>query len=251
MIPWSWPKSAILFLIVVLIDFGLDPQSVAEARSAPLPKAAPASTLPSGAPLDSSKLTFQLVTAGLTQPVFITYAPDGSNRLFIVQQSGQIRIFKNGALLSTPFLNIVGTVPAFTGTNSEQGLLGLAFDPQYSVNGFFYITYTTHNSDPTFLYTTTLARYHVSASPDLADVASGSVLLAIPKKYTNHNGGMLAFGPDGFLYMSMGDGGSGRPEIRHTFQQPVLRKQRSRTAAGDLGLRPAQSLAVLVRSCHR
>ena len=119
-------------------------------------------------------------------------------------------IAKDGSLLSNPFLNIAGAVTDFTGTNGEQGLLSLAFDPHYKSNGNFYITYTTNTGDPTFPYTTTLARYHVStASLDLADTSSGTVLLSIPKKYTNHNGGMIAFGPDGYLYMSMGDGGSG------------------------------------------
>ncbi|MGE5376762.1 MAG: PQQ-dependent sugar dehydrogenase [Bacteroidota bacterium] len=154
-------------------------------------------------------LKFTLVTS-LTKPVLVTNAGDGSNRLFIVQQSGQIRIFANGSLLSTPFLNIAGLVQDFTGVNGEQGLLSLAFDPGYVSNGFFYIAYTTNTGDPTYPYTTTLARYHVSAgNPNLADPASGTVLLSIPKKYNNHNGSMLAFGPDGYLYISMGDGGSG------------------------------------------
>jgi glucose/arabinose dehydrogenase len=165
------------------------------------------STYAAGLP---TSLQFMQVTSGLNLPLFITNAGDGSNRLFILQQTGQIRIFKNGSLLATPFLNLSGLVSNFTGANGEQGLLGLAFDPNYATNGIFYITYTTSNNDPTFIYTTTLARYHVSSgNADLADTTSGSVLLSIPKKYTNHNGGMLTFGPDGFLYMSMGDGGSG------------------------------------------
>ena len=168
------------------------------------------STKPAYAAGLPSTLQFTQVVSGLNLPVSIANAGDGSNRLFIVQQSGQIRIFKNGSLLATPFLNISGLISNFTGTNGEQGLLSLAFDPNYATNGNFYITYTTNNSDPTFIYTTTLARFHVSSgNPDLADTTSGSVLLSIPKKFTNHNGGMLAFGPDGFLYMSMGDGGSG------------------------------------------
>jgi glucose/arabinose dehydrogenase len=155
-------------------------------------------------------LQFTGVASGLTAPVFVTNAHDSSNRLFIIQQTGQIRVYKNGALLATSFLNIAGLVPDFTGQNGEQGLLALAFDPNYTSNGRFYITYTTNTGDATFPYTTTLARYRVSTgNPDLADTSSGMVLLSIPKKYTNHNGGMLAFGPDADLYMSMGDGGSG------------------------------------------
>ena len=92
----------------------------------------------------------------------------------------------------------------------EQGLLGLAFDPNYATNRFFYVTYTTTTGGPVFKYTTTLVRYRASASnADLADPASRTLILSIPKKYINHNGGMIAFGPDTFLYMSMGDGGSG------------------------------------------
>ncbi len=174
-------------------------------------------------------LNFALTVGGLNQPVFITNAGDGSNRLFIVQQLGQIRIFKSGILLSAPFLNISGLVSNFTGVNGEQGLLGLAFDPNYANNGFFYITYTTNNNNATFPYTTTLARYHVSSgNADLANTSSSKVLLSIPKKYTNHNGGMIAFGPDGYLYMSMGDGGSGgdpdnNAQNIHTLLGKILR----------------------------
>ena len=174
-------------------------------------------------------LIFTPVVSGLTQPVFVTNAGDGSNRLFIVQQNGQIRIFKNGTLLPTPFINIAGLISNFTGTNGEQGLLGLAFDPNYSNNGNFYITYTTLNNDPTFTYAITLARFHVSSvNSDQADPSSGMVLLSIPKKYTNHNGGMIAFGPDGYLYMSAGDGGSGgdpdnNAQNLHTLLGKILR----------------------------
>jgi glucose/arabinose dehydrogenase len=186
-----------LHFVVVIFLFLATPGTAA---GAPIVSAA---TIPSA-------LAFTPVATGLTAPVFVTNAGDGSNRLFIVQQTGQIRIFKNGSLLSTPFLNILGSAPNFTGMNGEQGLLGLAFDPNYLSNGFFYITYTTTNTDTTFVYTTTLARYHVSGgNPDLADASSGEPLLSAPKKYWNHNGGMVAFGPDGYLYMTVGDGGSG------------------------------------------
>lgn len=174
------------------------------AAGAPASRALPALT----ASLPST-LQFTLIAGGLTAPVFVTNAGDGSHRLFIVQQTGQIRIYKNGSLLPNPFLNISGSVSNFTGINSEQGLLALAFDPNYRMSGIFYITYTTNTGVPTYIYSTTLARYHVSSNADVADPSSGTVLLSIPKKFTNHNGGMLAFGPDGYLYMSMGDGGSG------------------------------------------
>ncbi len=195
-----------------LVAAGFGPEAVKAARAAGTgahPNTTAALAAPSS-PLQPSRMTFQQVASGLSLPLFVTNAGDGSNRIFIVEQGGQIRILKNGSLTPAPFLNIAGLVSNFTGANGEQGLLCLVFDPHFSSNGIFYMTYTTTNPDPVFLYTTTLARYHISATnPDVADPASGTVLLSIPKKYTNHNGGMLAFGPDGYLYMSMGDGGSG------------------------------------------
>ncbi len=179
-----------LVLIVILIAAG--------AGSTP-PLSVQAASLPSAVQLVP-------VISGLTTPVFITNA--GDSRLFIVQQTGQIMIFKNGSLLPAPFLDISG-LSGFTGLNAEQGMLGLAFDPNYSSNGNFYITYTTNISDPTFNYTTTLARYHVTGGTADVPTTTATVLLAIPKIDGNHNGGMIAFGPDGYLYMSMGDGGSG------------------------------------------
>ncbi|RJP49860.1 MAG: hypothetical protein C4583_11670 [Anaerolineaceae bacterium] len=142
-------------------------------------------------------VTFETVVSGLDDPVFVTHAGDGSNRLFVVQRVGQILIYKNDALNAAPFLDVSTLISL---TSGEQGLLGLAFDPDYDVNGTFYIVYTAAS------YAVTLARYTVSADPDIAN-ASGEILLSIPKTRTNHNGGMIAFGPDGYLYMSIGDGG--------------------------------------------
>jgi glucose/arabinose dehydrogenase len=144
---------------------------------------------------------FEVTVSGLSDPLFVTHAGDRSNRLFIVQRGGKILIFKNGALNSVAFLNVGGLI---TTSGSEQGLLGLAFDPNYATSGQFYIAYTAPSG------AITLARYHVTNSdPDQADANSGEVLLSIPKPFSNHNGGMLAFGPDSYLYMSTGDGGSG------------------------------------------
>jgi glucose/arabinose dehydrogenase len=165
-------------------------------------------------------LTFTTVVSGLNLPVFVANAGDGSNRLFIVQQSGQILIFKNNSLLATPFLNI-SSLSGFTGVNGEQGLLGLAFDPNFATNGNFYITYTTNTGNTNFPYTTTLARYHATPGSDVADT-TGTVLLSAPKKWTNHNGGMLAFGADGYLYLSVGDGGSGGDPNNNAQNKSVL-----------------------------
>ncbi|MCI0551309.1 MAG: PQQ-dependent sugar dehydrogenase, partial [Anaerolineae bacterium] len=150
--------------------------------------------------IDPSKLQFQPVISGLSQPVFITHAGDNLNRLFILERAGKIRIAKNGALLSTPFLDMQSIVNS---AGSEQGLLALAFHPQFEANGYFYTMHT--NSSGSLV----LSRF--TASPvdtDQASFASRIELLVIPHPtYANHNGGTLAFGPDGYLYWSTGDGG--------------------------------------------
>ncbi len=138
--------------------------------------------------------------AGFTQPVAITHAADGSSRIFVVQQSGQIRIISNGAVLPTPFLDISARIS----TGGERGLLGLAFAPGYAGNGRFYVNYTNTAGS------TVIARYtRNAANPDLADAGSEQIVITIAQPFANHNGGQLAFGQDGFLYIGMGDGGSG------------------------------------------
>ena len=144
------------------------------------------------------------VTTAVSSPVHVTNAGDGSGRLFIVEQGGVIRIFKNGQLLATPFLDIHALVTA----GGEQGLLSVAFHPNYPTNGYFYVYYTNNLAFPGDI---TLARYQVSANPDVADPASAQILLVVPHPVnSNHNGGQLMFGPsDGYLYMGTGDGGGG------------------------------------------
>ena len=135
---------------------------------------------------------------GLSQPLHITHAGDGSGRLFIVEKTGRIKIYLNSIYQGT-FLDLHSKVS----TTSEQGLLSLVFPPGYSASGRFYVNYTNLTGD------TVIARYQVSADPNLADASSEGVLLTINQPYANHNGGQMAFGPDGFLYIGMGDGGSG------------------------------------------
>jgi glucose/arabinose dehydrogenase len=147
-------------------------------------------------------LGFNLIAQGLTSPVDIKNAGDSSNRLFIVEQSGTIRIYKNGSLLTKPFLDVSSLVRYREG---EQGLLSLAFHPNYKNNGYFFIYYTATNEN------VTLARYRVSATnPDVANPSSGVILFSYPKPggFGNHNGGNISFGRDGDLYISIGDGGS-------------------------------------------
>lgn len=138
-----------------------------------------------------------------SSPIFLTHAPGDFDRLFIVQQGGQIRIRKAGATLSTPFLNLgVGGANIII-SGGEQGLLGMAFHPNYATNGTFYVYYTASGGGAN-----TLARYSVSGNPDVAS-PSGVVLFSVADPFANHNGGWIAFGPDGYLYIAMGDGGSG------------------------------------------
>jgi glucose/arabinose dehydrogenase len=139
------------------------------------------------------------VVTGLSSPVDITHAGDGSGRLFIILQGGRIVIFDGVQILSPPFLDITSLVSS----GGERGLLGAAFHPNYGGNGFFYVSYTDSAGD------SVIARYSVSLDPNRADSTSGVILLTIPQPFSNHNGGQLHFGPDGYLYIGIGDGGSG------------------------------------------
>ena len=138
---------------------------------------------------------------GFSSPTDISH-PVGDARLFVVQQSGAIRILNpNGTTNAANFLTLT---TATISTGSERGLLGLTFHPNYATNGYFYINYTNTAGN------TVIARYSVSsANPNVADPASATILLTITQPYSNHNGGSLKFGPDGYLYIGMGDGGSG------------------------------------------
>ena len=148
-------------------------------------------------PLEQLNLTLKPVASGFAKPLYLTHAHD--QRLFVVQQAGQIMIIEGGVTRPTPFLDIKTRV----GSNgNEQGLLSVAFHPNYQKNGLFYVNYTNLEGS------TTIARYHVSADPNVADEISEQILLTIPQPYSNHNGGHILFGPDGYLYIGMGDGGA-------------------------------------------
>ncbi len=172
--------------------------------------------LPAGAQSTGPvEISLQPVVSGLALPVAIMHAGDASGRLFITQQPGQVRIFNGTQLLPTAFLDI-STLVSCCG---ERGLLSLAFHPQYTVNGFFFVNYTDTTG------ATVVARYRVSADPNLADPASAEVIVRVPQPFANHNGGQLQFGPDGFLYIGMGDGGSaGDPDDRAQDLQDLLGK---------------------------
>ena len=149
-----------------------------------------------------SSLTLTQIANGFTRPTYITHAGDGSGRIFVVEQPGRIRIIKGGVLQPTPFLDISSRVNS---AGSEQGLLNVAFPPGFASKGYFFVDYT----NMTGIGNTVIARYHVTANPDVADPNSEEILLGVTQPYANHNGGQLQFGPDGYLYIGMGDGGSG------------------------------------------
>lgn len=155
--------------------------------TAPAPNA---STFP-----DPNAYTWQQITSGLIRPVDLQ--DDGSGRLFIIEKPGRIRILENGQLLSAPFLDIDDRV---NDTSNEMGLLGLAFHPNYAQNGFFYVNYTGRGGN------TFISRFQ--ASGNVADPNSENILLRVDQPFPNHNGGVLVFGPDGYLYAGLGDGGS-------------------------------------------
>jgi glucose/arabinose dehydrogenase len=145
----------------------------------------------------------QSILTGLSNPLYVTHAHDGTNRLFILEQAGRIRVVQPGASTSTVFLDIVSNVLS----GGERGLLGLAFHPQYSINGRFFVYYTRQNDGAL-----TVSEFHVSADPNVASANSEIVFngnFPIPHSTNNnHNGGCMQFGPDGYLYLGTGDGGS-------------------------------------------
>ncbi|MCP3973745.1 MAG: hypothetical protein GY720_04550 [bacterium] len=164
------------------------------AQAAPATEPAATSSLTDGVGLD-------VVASGLSLAVDLA-APAGDDRLFVVEKTGRIRIVEDGVKLSTPFIDLSGPVRS---SANEQGLLGLAFSPDYAEDGLFYVYYTADagNGD------TTVAEYSVSGNPNIADAGSGRILFTRDQPFTNHNGGSLQFGPDGYLYVSLGDGGGG------------------------------------------
>jgi len=143
------------------------------------------------------QITLQQIASGLDSPVSITHA--GDSRLFITLQDGEVVIWDRTTILAPPFLDI----RALTSKGGERGLLSIAFHPRYAENGFFFVNYTNTSGH------TVIARYRVSADPNRADAASAHTILVVEQPFANHNGGQLQFGPDGYLYIGMGDGGSG------------------------------------------
>lgn len=217
------PASAAIILLAALLLTG---QSCDDDPSPP-PTTEPPGGEPPPAPMPPQEMTLaaQPVVAGLEEPVFLT-APAGDERLFVIERVGRIRIVAGGQLRPAPFLDIRGRVLA----GGERGLLGLAFPPDYATSGLFYVNYTDADGD------TIIARYVRGGGPNVADPDSEEVLLKIRQPFGNHNGGMLAFGPDGFLYIGTGDGGSANdPDNRAQSDATLLGKMLRIDVSGGLG----------------
>ena len=185
-------RVTLLVSMIALISFSAYALSSVNQQTDPCSVKIPSATAP--------KLELQKTVSGLKNPVYVTHAGDNSGRLFVVEQPGRILVYQNEKLLATPFLDIESKV-SFGG---ERGLLSVAFHPKFASNGRFFINYTRNeNGLKTFI-----SEFHVSKeNPNIADPTE-TVLLTIDQPFPNHNGGLNKFGPDGYLYIGMGDGGS-------------------------------------------
>ncbi len=185
--------------------------------------------------ISAQTVEVELFSNGFSSPVDIQNA--GDDRLFIVEQAGRIQILNaDGTINSTPFLDITTQVSS----GGERGLLGLAFHPDYATNGYFYVYYTNNSGD------TQVSRFTVSSDPNIADAGSELMLINQSQPYSNHNGGCIQFGPDGYLYIGLGDGGSaGDPENRAqnllTLLGKMLRIDINNTSGGNNYAIPADN----------
>lgn len=184
------------------------------------------------------------VASGLVSPTHLTHAGDGSGRLFVVDQAGTIRIIKDGVLIPTPFLDLTASLPALSANFDERGLLGLAFHPDYASNGRFFVRFSRPRAgtagEPCFgdargCHEEVLAEFAVSGNPDVAD-PTPTILFAVDEPQFNHNSGTVAFGPDGYLYFTLGDGGGANdglndPNLPHG---PIGNGQNIETALGSM-----------------
>lgn len=162
------------------------------------------STPPSPPPPPTLQVELVPVASGFSNPLDIQQAGDGSGRLFVVEQGGRIRIIQNGSVLGTPYLDVSGLIVS----GGEEGLLGLAFHPNFSSNGCFYVNYTTTRLSGTLQ--TAISEFRAApANANTVNPTSENILFTVDQPEINHNGGGLAFGNDGFLYIGLGDGGGG------------------------------------------
>lgn len=165
---------------------------------------------------ENEDYVWEKVVGDFDNAIFVTAANDNTDRLFVMEQTGYVLVVDDGNYLETPFLDVSHLLPlsVYHGSYTEQGLLGLAFHPNYAANGTFFISYTDASG------ASVIAKYRVSADdPNVADLNSAEIILTHPQPFPDHNGGNLAFGPDGYLYMGFGDGG--RPaEPNYNSQRP-------------------------------
>lgn len=165
---------------------------------------------------DSSNYEWFEIASGFSRPLGMTTYFDETLKIYVLEQGGLIRVIDDGIVLDNPFLDISGKIST---RGSEQGLLGMALDPKYSTNGIFYLNYTDRAGD------TVIAKYMANQDLKSAIVNTEKIILTYKQPYSNHNGGNLAFGPDGFLYVGLGDGGSGGdPEQRAQNPDTLLGK---------------------------
>jgi glucose/arabinose dehydrogenase len=198
-------RLALSTLIAVMIVVAACTDEDRPPRGEPLPPAEPNGEVPPSAPgrpfdPDAVELSLEVVADGFIHPLAVVDPGDDSGRLFVVEQDGAIKILRDGRVSPEPFLDLTDLTEA----SGEQGLLGLAFHPRYETTGRLFVNYTDVGGD------TVVAEYHVSDDdPDRADGSPARVLLRIDQPFPNHNGGAVVFGPDGYLYIGTGDGGSG------------------------------------------
>jgi glucose/arabinose dehydrogenase len=213
-----WPALALGGLVLVAACTSASPSasepagspSVAPSIEASVaPSVAPSLPAESPAPLVSGpeRLVAQTVAEGFVRPTVVTNAGDGSGRLFVGQREGRIDVVEpDGSLRAAPFLDLTARVLS----GGERGLLGIAFHPAYEENGRIFVAYTARPGGAN-----TVSEFRVSSDPMVADLASERVLLAVADPAANHNGGSLAFSQDGYLYVSMGDGGGQNDQFRN------------------------------------
>lgn len=182
--------------VAVMLAHAALPACSSDTGTNPAPPPPPPPVPPPPPPAGGLSLTAETIADGLDRPLYLT-APAGDARLFVVEQTGRIRVVKDGVLLAAPFLDLSSRVSG----GGEQGLLSMAFHPDYARNGLFYVDYTDAEGN------TRIERYAVSADPDVADAGSAKLILGVPQPRSNHNGGHILFGPDGMLYVALGDGG--------------------------------------------
>ncbi|WP_229311694.1 PQQ-dependent sugar dehydrogenase [Larkinella rosea] len=186
------------------------------------------------APIATVQLENAFPALRFSNLVEFTHAGDGTNRLFVIEQEGRIRVFENNSAVKTAgtFLDIASKVAS----GGEMGLLGLAFHPDFKQNGYFFVNYTKNNPRETVI-----ARYKATAGSNQVDPATEAILFKFEQPYTNHNGGKIAFGPDGFLYIAAGDGGSGGDPQNNgqnlkTMLGKMLRIDVNKTDKGNYGI---------------